>query len=95
MRDSEKLGGAVSLPQAFQDKEFPPQKGGYTTQSNGNGNHKEPEIIKIFEPLDDETQAVQDRWVEIDLSTGDFEVAFSDEMKNELGIELDSDSESN
>jgi hypothetical protein len=79
----------------MREKKYHPQKGGTTTQSNGNGNQKEPEIIKIFEPLDDETQTVQDRWVEIDLSTGDFEVAFSDEMQNELGIELDSDSESN
>lgn len=64
-------------------------------QSNGNGNQENPEIEKIFEPLDDETQTVQDRWVEIDKPTGDYKITFSDEMRDELGIEADSESESN
>lgn len=91
-------GERFPSPKLFKTKKIPPpQKGGRTTQSNGNGNEKDPKISKIFEPLDDETQSVQDRWVKIDKSTGDFEVAFSDEMQNELGIDLDSnlDSESN
>ena len=47
---------------------------------------------KIFLSLkDDETQTVQDRWVEIDKPTGDYKITFSDEMMDELGIESDSD----
>jgi hypothetical protein len=90
MRDSEKLGRAVSFPQAFQDKKYPPQKGGCTTQSNGNGSNNQPQIKKVYEPLD------RDRWVELDTETQGRELAFSEEVRQELEIiEEDQESDSN
>ena len=35
-------------------------------QSSGNGKNNDPKIGVNFEPLDDETQQVQDRWVRDD-----------------------------
>lgn len=64
-----------------------------TTQANnanGNGNNPQPEIEKVYEPLD------EGRWVELDTETGRRELAFSEEMTAELGMEEeDPDSESN
>lgn len=79
----------------MRDKEFTLKKGGTTTQSNGNGNQENLEIEKIFEPIDDETQTVKDRWVELNKEAGDYKITFSDEMRDELGVEPDSESESN
>lgn len=61
-------------------------------QSNGNGKSENPEIEATFEPIDDETQQVQDRWVKLD-KDGRRGIAFSDEIRDGLGIE-DEDDES-
>ena len=47
----------------MRDKKQPPQKGRYTTQSNGNVSNNQPQIKKVYEPLDEE------RWVELDTET--------------------------
>lgn len=63
-------------------------------QSSGNGKSNDPEIGVNFEPLDDETQQVQDRWVRRD-EEGRSEISFGDELRKELGIEEeDEESES-
>lgn len=84
-----RYGGFDSPTNNFEKTEVKP-----IVQSNGNGSQENPEIEKVFEPLDDETQAVQDRWVEIDKLTGDYKITFSLEMREELGIESDSELES-
>lgn len=61
-------------------------------QPSGNG-HKEPEIEKTYEHLDEDSPAVQDRWVEIDES-GSRQIVFGDEVRSELGIEEEDDPES-
>ena len=63
-------------------------------ESGGNGNKDDPKISVIFEPLDDETQQLQDRWVRQD-ETGRREISYGDEVRNELGIEEDEEDESN
>lgn len=69
----------------------------WTIQSNsGNGKSDEPEIGVSFEPIDDETEMVQDRWVEADEMTGEREIVFGDQVRDQLGIEEeDEDTESN
>lgn len=62
-------------------------------QSSGNGKSNDPEIGVNFEPLDDETQQVQDRWVRDD-GTGKREISFGDDLREELRIEEDDESES-
>ncbi|MBO3462975.1 hypothetical protein G7B40_001640 [Aetokthonos hydrillicola Thurmond2011] len=54
--------------------------------SGGNG-HKEPEIEKTYEHLDEESHSVEDRWVETDEETGDRQIMFGDDVREELGIE--------
>lgn len=61
-------------------------------QSSGNGKSENPEVEATFEPIDDETQQVQDQWVRFD-KDGRRGIAFSDEIHDELGIE-DEDDES-
>jgi hypothetical protein len=56
--------------------------------SQGNGSNPQPQIEKVFEPLD------QERWVEVDTQTGRREIAFSDDVKMELGTQEDEDDES-
>ncbi len=70
------------------------KKGGKNTtqanNANGNGNNPQPQIEKVYEPLDEQ------RWVELDTETGRREIAFSGEVTAELGIEEeDTDSEFN
>ncbi len=60
---------------------------------SGNGKEKDPKIGVNFEPLDDETQQIQDRWVRED-ETGKREISYGDELREELGIEEDDESES-
>lgn len=48
------------------------------------------EVEATFEHLDDQTQQVQDRWARLD-KDGTHEVAFSDELRSELGIEEEDD----
>jgi hypothetical protein len=56
------------------------------TQSNeGNGKHN-PQIEKFFEPLEDDTQNPRDRWVEKN-SEDEYQITFSNELREELGIE--------
>lgn len=63
--------------------------------NNGNGKSEDPEISVTFEPLDDETGTVQDRWTRKDETTGEREVAFGEQIRDQLGIEEeDEDSES-
>lgn len=74
----------------MRDKNYPPQKGGTTTQSNGDGSNNQPQIKKVYEPLDEE------RWVELDTETQRRELAFSEEVRQELEIlEEDGESDSN
>lgn len=60
---------------------------------SGNGKENDPKIGVNFEPLDDETQQIQDRWVRED-ETGKREISYGDELREELGIEEDDESES-
>lgn len=86
---AEKMGCGFASPIVFQEK-YPPQKGGCTTQSNGNGSSDQPQIKKVYEPLDEE------RWVELDTETQRRELAFSEEVRQELEIlEEDETSDSN
>ena len=62
-------------------------------QSSGNGKNNDPKIGVNFEPLDDETQQVQDRWVRDD-GTGIREISFGGDLREELGIEEEDESES-
>ncbi len=78
----------MALPPFFFQEKYPPQKGGCTTQSNGNGSNNQPEIKKVYEPLDTE------RWVELNTETQERELAFSEEVRQELEI-LEEDEESN
>ncbi len=56
-------------------------------QSNGsNGQNDEPSIEVSFEPIDDETGMVQDRWLETN-AQGERRITYSDEVRNQLGIE--------
>ncbi len=74
----------------MRDKTFPLRKGGYTTQSKGNGNNPQPQIKKVYEPLDEE------RWVELDTESQGRELTFSEEVRQELEIvEEDEESDSN
>lgn len=63
---------------------------------SGNGNTENPEVEVTFEPIDDESRQVQDRWMRKDELTGERELSFGDEVREELGIEEDNEeSESN
>lgn len=80
------IGEGGKIPQStYKTKEV------NTTQANsGNGDNPQPQIEKVYEPLDEE------RWVEKDEETGRREIAFSDQVRDELGIEdEDEQSESN
>ena len=74
---------------SMRDKNYPPQKGGCTTQSNGNGSGSEPQIKKLYEPLD------EGRWTELDTETQGRELAFTEEVRQELEIPEEEDEESN
>lgn len=50
-----------------------------------NGKSENSQIEKTFEPL------TQDTWVEKEEETGRREIAFSDQMRSELGIEEEDD----
>ncbi len=64
-------------------------------QSGGNGKSEEPQVEVTFEHLDDETMAIQDRWIERDETTGERKITFSSEMRDKLEIEEeDEESES-
>lgn len=66
------------------------KKGGYTTQSNSNGNNHQPQIEKVYEPLDEE------RWVELNTETKRRELTQAEEVRQELEIsEEDEESTSN
>lgn len=55
-----------------------------------NGKSENPQIQKTFEPL------TQDTWVEKDEESGRREIAFNEQVREELGIEdLDEETESN
>lgn len=54
---------------------------------SSNGNSDQPKIEVTFEPVDDETQQVQDRWVEQDGTTGDRKITYGDEVRGRLDIE--------
>lgn len=71
-----------------EQKVTPLRKGEYTTQANSNGNNHQPEIEKVYEPLDEE------RWVEIDTETQRRELTFKEEVRQELEI-VEEDEESN
>lgn len=63
-----------------------------TTQPNteGNGNNPQPQIEKVYEPLD------EGRWTELDTETQRRELTFSEELRQELELpETDEESESN
>ncbi len=62
---------------------------------HGNGNSDNPEIQVSFEPIDDETQQVQDTWVRKNEVTGEREISYGDEVRAQLGIEQEEDDESN
>lgn len=65
-------------------------------QSGGNGNSENPEISVSFEPLNDETMAIQDKWMRKDEVTGERELSFGEEVRDELGMDSDDyESESN
>lgn len=60
------------------------------SNGNGNGNNPEPQIEKVYEPLD------EGRWTELDTETGRRELAFGEEVRQELEMpEEDEESESN
>lgn len=74
----------------MRDKEFTLIKGGDTTQSNGNGDNPESQIKKVYEPLD------EGRWINQDLETKRRELAYSEEVRQELETpEEDEESNSN
>lgn len=63
-----------------------------TTQSHtqGNGNNPQPQIEKVYEPLD------EGRWTELDTDTQRRELTFSEELRQELELpESDEESDSN
>lgn len=62
-------------------------------QSNGNGDSEKPEISVTFEPVNDETQQVQDRWVRFG-GDGNREITYSDRVREELEIDEDEESDS-
>lgn len=62
-------------------------------ESNSNGSREHPEIKVSFEPVDDQTGTVQDRWVRKNEETGEYEISFGDEVRNQLGIEEDDEDE--
>ena len=58
-------------------------------QSSGNGNNPEPQVEKVYEPLD------EGRWIELDTENQRRELAFGEEVRQELEIqEEDEESES-
>ena len=61
---------------------------------SGNGQSKDPQIEKVFEPLEDDTQRPKEYWVEHDLETGRRELSSSEEVREELGIQEEDDPES-
>ncbi|MBR8835401.1 MAG: hypothetical protein DSM106950_15595 [Stigonema ocellatum SAG 48.90 = DSM 106950] len=61
---------------------------------SGNGQSKNPQIEKVFEPLEDDTQQTKEYWVEHDLKTGRRELTSNEEVREELGIEESDDPES-